>query len=118
MPTIELGHPVKATVRDGSIAPHGLPAPVRGKPEAACAKAVNNDAYKRPKTPLIYRDAATFGAFVAAEARSYDTLVQSAKQGERLLFLGISKADGTAASARCRAFDQPEPSAPGHWSFT
>jgi tripartite-type tricarboxylate transporter receptor subunit TctC len=83
----ELGYPVKTTVWGGLIAPRGLPALVRGRLEAACAKAVNNDAYKRQaerlNTPLVYRDSAAFESIAAAEARSYGTLIRNAGLADR-----------------------------------
>ena len=77
---IESGIDVRGTVWGGLVAPKGLPIDVRGKLQNACAKATASDAYKaganRLNSPLVYRDAATFAAFAASEAKAYAAAVR------------------------------------------
>ena len=77
---IESGIEVRGTVWGGLVAPKGLPVETRNKLLAACAKATASDAYKvgatRLNSPLVYRDAATFAAFAASEAKAYAVAVR------------------------------------------
>ncbi len=77
---IEGGIDVRGTVWGGLVAPKGLPIDVRSKLQAACAKATATDGYKsgaaRLNSPLVYRDAATFAAFAASEAKAYAAAVR------------------------------------------
>ena len=77
---IEGGIDVRGTVWGGLVAPKGLPADVRAKLQAACAKATASDGYKsgaaRLNSPLVYRDAATFASFAAGEAKAYTSAVR------------------------------------------
>ena len=77
---IESGIDVRGTVWGGLVAPKGLPADVRSKLQSACAKAAASEAYKagasRLNSPLVYRDAATFAAFAASEAKAYAAAVR------------------------------------------
>ena len=77
---IESGIDVRGTVWGGLVAPKGLPADVRAKLQAACAKATATEGYKasakRLNSPLVYRDAATFTAFAASEAKAYAAAVR------------------------------------------
>ncbi len=77
---IEGGIDVRGTVWGGLVAPKGLPVDVRSKLQAACAKATATDGYKsgaaRLNSPLVYRDAATFAAFAASEAKAYAAAVR------------------------------------------
>ena len=81
VPTVlEAGFDVQDTAWAGLVAPKGLPADTRSKLAAACAKATASDAYKagstRLNSPLVYRDAATFAAFAANEAKAYSAAVR------------------------------------------
>ncbi len=81
VPTVfESGLEVRGTVWGGLVAPKGLPDAVRAKLEAACVKATSSAAYTAGATklnsPLVYRDAATFAAFAASEARAYASVVR------------------------------------------
>lgn len=77
---IESGIDVRGTVWGGLVAPKGLPADVRNKLQGACAKATGTEAYKasanRLNSPLVYRDAPTFTAFAASEAKAYAVAVR------------------------------------------
>ena len=77
---IEGGIDVRGTVWGGLVAPKGLPVDVRSKLQAACAKATATDGYRsgaaRLNSPLVYRDAATFAAFAASEAKAYAAAVR------------------------------------------
>ena len=77
---IEGGIDVRGTVWGGLVAPKGLPADVRAKLQAACAKATATEGYRasanRLNSPLVYRDAATFTVFAASEARAYASAVR------------------------------------------
>ena len=77
---IESGIDVRGTVWGGLVAPKGLPVEVRTKLQTACAKATATEGYKasanRLNSPLVYRDAATFTAFAASEARAYAAAVR------------------------------------------
>ena len=81
VPTVlEAGFDVQDTAWGGLVASKGLPADTRNKPAAACAKATASDAYKagstRLNSPLVYRDATTFAAFAASEAKAYSSAVR------------------------------------------
>ena len=81
VPTIlEAGFDVQGIVWGGLVAPKGLPADTRSKLAAACAKATASDAYRagstRLNSPLVYRDATTFAAFAANEAKAYSAAVR------------------------------------------
>ena len=77
---IESGIDVRGTVWGGLVAPKGLPTDVRSKLQSACAKATASEAYKagasRLNSPLVYRDASTFAAFAASEAKAYAAAVR------------------------------------------
>ena len=77
---IESGIDVRGTVWGGLVAPKGLPADVRSKLQSACAKATASEAYRagasRLNSPLVYRDASTFAAFAANEAKAYASAVR------------------------------------------
>ena len=76
----EGGFDIHGSVWGGLVAPKGLPADIRGKLVAACAKATASDGYKagaaRLNSPLVFRDAATFATFAAAEAMAYAAAVR------------------------------------------
>ena len=76
----EGGIAIRGSVWGGLVAPRGLPAEIRGKLVAACAKATASDGYKagaaRLNSPLVFRDAATFAAFAASEAIAYAAAVR------------------------------------------
>ena len=76
----EGGFDVRGTLWSGLVAPKGLPAGTRNRLAAACAKATASDAYKagstRLNSPLVYRDATTFAAFAASEAKAYSAAVR------------------------------------------
>lgn len=81
VPTVlEAGFDVRGTVWGGLVAPKGLPAETRNKLAAACAKATASETYKagstRLNSPLVYRDATTFAAFAASEAKAYAAAVR------------------------------------------
>ena len=81
VPTVvEGGIDVRGTVWGGLVAPKNLPADVRSKLQLACAKATATEGYKasanRLNSPLVYRDAATFTAFAANEAKAYAASVR------------------------------------------
>ena len=84
---IESGIDVRGTVWGGLVAPKGLPADVRNKLQAACAKATGTEGYKasasRLNSPLLFRDAATFTAFAASEAKAYAAAVREFGLEER-----------------------------------
>ena len=71
---------MRGTVWSGLVAGKGLPADTRNKLAAACAKATVSDAYRvgstRLNSPLVYRDAVTFAAFAANEAKAYAVAVR------------------------------------------
>ncbi|MEQ1519457.1 MAG: tripartite tricarboxylate transporter substrate-binding protein, partial [Usitatibacteraceae bacterium] len=77
---LEGGLDVRGTVWGGLAGPKGLPADIRTKLTAACAKATASDAYKagatRLNSPLVYRDAANFATFAASEAKAYAAAVR------------------------------------------
>jgi len=77
---IESGIDVRGTVWGGLVAPKGLPVDVRTKLQTACAKATATERYKasanRLNSPLLFRDAATFTAFAASEAKAYAAAVR------------------------------------------
>lgn len=77
---LEGGLDVRGTVWGGLVGPKGLPADIRAKLATACAKATTSDAYKagatRLNSPLVYRDAASFAAFAASEAKAYAAAVR------------------------------------------
>ena len=76
----EAGIEVRGSVWGGLVAPKGLPMETRSKLVAACAKAAASDGYKagatRLSSPLVYRDAASFAAFAASEAKAYAATVR------------------------------------------
>ena len=81
VPTVlEGGFDVRGTVWGGLVAPKGLSADTRNKLAAACAKATVSDAYRagsaRLNSPLVYRDATSFAAFAASEAKAYAAAVR------------------------------------------
>ncbi len=84
---IESGIDVRGTVWGGLVAPKGLPADVRNKLQAACAKATGTEGYKasanRLNSPLLFRDAATFAVFAASEAKAYAAAVREFGLEER-----------------------------------
>ena len=84
---IESGIDVRGTVWGGLVAPKGLPADVRNKLQAACAKATSTEGYKasanRLNSPLLFRDAATFTAFAASESKAYAAAVREFGLEER-----------------------------------
>lgn len=57
-----------------------MPAETRSKLAAACVKATASETYKagatRLNSPLVYRDAGTFAAFAAGEAKAYANAVR------------------------------------------
>ena len=77
---IEGGIDVRGTVWGGLVAPKGLTAEVRTKLQTACAKATASEGYmagaNRLNSPLVYRDAVTFAAFAASEAKAYAAAVR------------------------------------------
>lgn len=75
-----LGIPVRATVWGGLVAPKGLPADVRAKLEAACAKATATPRYvtraQAANNPLVFRDGEQFRKFVFAEYDKFARIVK------------------------------------------
>lgn len=77
---LEAGFDVRGSVWGGLVGPKSLPAETRSKLAAACVSATASDAYKagatRLNSPLVYRDATTFAAFAAGEAKAYAAAVR------------------------------------------
>ena len=75
----ELGIPVRGSVWGGVVAPKGLPADVRAKLEAACARATATTLYKAraqaANSPLVYRKSEDFKRFALAEFDKFKKLV-------------------------------------------
>ena len=75
----ELGLPVRGSVWGGIVAPRGLPADVRAKLEAACARATATTLYKAraqaANSPLAYRKSDDFKRFALTEFDKFKKLV-------------------------------------------
>ena len=75
----ELGLPVRGSVWGGIVAPRGLPADVRAKLEAACARATATTLYKAraqaANSPLMYRKSDDFKHFALTEFDKFKKLV-------------------------------------------
>jgi tripartite-type tricarboxylate transporter receptor subunit TctC len=77
---MELGFDIRGTVWGGLISSKGVPAEVRAKLEAACAKATSSEGYRagatRLNSPLVYRDSVAFARYAASEAKAYAAAVR------------------------------------------
>lgn len=82
-----LGIPVRATIWGGLVAPKGLPADVRARLEAACAKATATTLYKAraqaAHNPLVFRNAEQFRRFALAEHEKFARAVKENQLEEK-----------------------------------